>query len=274
MANPGRGRTAKEHAFAQALDLARRQAGLSTEQLSTRLYVSARSVRRYQSAERRPTRQVVAAWEDVCGVEDGRLLALFAALDVETDPAAAPAGGVALAGRGGTRRRWPWAAGAVIGVVAVVVLAVLVLGDDDDGGGDARRTTAATVPTATVVGAVGAPSSWDHQDPMESGCSKTPEVLASAPVLDSGRRVGTLELKGSTACQTGWPRVILDREHAAPFVLEVVRPSDGARDRYVFSKPSTVVFGNMLKHDRGCLVAGVRVGPPATGLRARTPCRK
>jgi len=258
VANPGRARTAKEHAFAQALDLARREAGLSTSGLAARLYCAPRSVRRYLSAERRPSRDIVKAWEVVCGVDAERLVKLYDGLDAG-EPAASSAAPTETAGPGRRRR------GILAGVAGALVLGGLalavLLGHENDGGSPVARTTLA-------------PTSWDHQDPLESGCAKTAELLASAPVMHGGRRAGTLELRGSTACQTGWGRVVLRVQHAPPFVVEVVRPSDGATDRFVYSKRGRVIFGNMLKHDKGCVYASVRVGPVATGLLARTACRR
>ena len=75
-------KTAREHAFAQQLELARREAGLTTAELATSLYCVPRTVQRYQSAERRPPRDMVVRWERICGTRPGRLTDRYDGLDV------------------------------------------------------------------------------------------------------------------------------------------------------------------------------------------------
>ena len=83
---PGSRKSAREHEFAQQLELARRQAGLTTAQLSEALYCVPRTVRRYLNAERRPPRELVVSFEKVCGVRPGYLTERYDRLDVP-DPA-------------------------------------------------------------------------------------------------------------------------------------------------------------------------------------------
>ena len=78
-------RSAREHAFAHELELARREAGLTVAQLAKALDCVPRTVRRYLNAERRPARQVVVTWERTCRTRSGRLTDLYDVLDVPDD---------------------------------------------------------------------------------------------------------------------------------------------------------------------------------------------
>lgn len=66
-----------DHKLAQALDLARREAKLTTAQLAQALSFNPRTVRRYLNGERRPDRDTVARWEQVCKTTPGTLLELY-----------------------------------------------------------------------------------------------------------------------------------------------------------------------------------------------------
>jgi transcriptional regulator with XRE-family HTH domain len=66
-----------DHKLAQALDLARREAGLKTADLAQALSFNPRTVRRYLNGERRPERDTVARWEQVCKTTPGALLTLY-----------------------------------------------------------------------------------------------------------------------------------------------------------------------------------------------------
>ena len=82
VSGPRSHKSAREHELAQQLDLARREAGLTTAQLAGALFCAARTVRRYMNAERRPPRQIVQNWETVCGLRPGRLTEIYDRVDV------------------------------------------------------------------------------------------------------------------------------------------------------------------------------------------------
>lgn len=68
-------RTESDREFGRRLREARDVAGLSSEALAEKLHVSDRRVvDRWMSGERRPHRDVVIAWERLCGLEPGTLL--------------------------------------------------------------------------------------------------------------------------------------------------------------------------------------------------------
>jgi transcriptional regulator with XRE-family HTH domain len=67
----------EDHAFALQLELARREAGLSKDDLARAVFLSPRTIRRYLSGERRPDRATVVLWEQACGLEHGTLTALY-----------------------------------------------------------------------------------------------------------------------------------------------------------------------------------------------------
>jgi transcriptional regulator with XRE-family HTH domain len=66
-----------DHKLAQALDLARREAQLTTADLAKALSFSPRTVRRYLNGERRPERDTVVRWEQVCEATPGTLAAHY-----------------------------------------------------------------------------------------------------------------------------------------------------------------------------------------------------
>jgi hypothetical protein len=66
-----------DHKLAQALDLARREAELTTAALAEALSFNPRTVRRYLNGERRPERDTVVRWEQVCGASPDTLTALY-----------------------------------------------------------------------------------------------------------------------------------------------------------------------------------------------------
>jgi len=66
-----------DHKLAQALDLARRKAELTTAELAEALSFNPRTVRRYLNGERRPERATVVRWEQVCDATPGTLITLY-----------------------------------------------------------------------------------------------------------------------------------------------------------------------------------------------------
>jgi transcriptional regulator with XRE-family HTH domain len=124
---PGRAKTRSDHELAQALDLASREEGLSTRDLAQALNCSDRTIRRYLSAERRPDRELVIRWEEVCHVEPGRLTALHDRAehrpagddDDELDDAPQPT-------RARTRRR-PWYAPAIAAGLFLAALGLFLV---------------------------------------------------------------------------------------------------------------------------------------------------
>lgn len=74
-----------DHKLAQALDLARREAGLTTAELAKALSFNPRTVRRYLNGERRPERDTVVRWELVCNAPPGTLIAPYDGAP-ESDP--------------------------------------------------------------------------------------------------------------------------------------------------------------------------------------------
>lgn len=66
--------------FGKLLRRARDDAGLSSEYLADQLFVKRETVDRYMRGDRRPSKELVAMWERICGVESGALLAVYSAL--------------------------------------------------------------------------------------------------------------------------------------------------------------------------------------------------
>jgi transcriptional regulator with XRE-family HTH domain len=85
MTSPG-----PDHKLAQALDLARREAALTTAQLAKALSFNPRTVRRYLNAERRPERDTVVRWEQVCKTTPGTLTALYDGSPTSDTPPPSP----------------------------------------------------------------------------------------------------------------------------------------------------------------------------------------
>lgn len=75
MSLPGRAKDRSDHELAQQLDLARREQGLTTNELAAALFCSPRTIRRYLNGERRPPLETIVRWEVACGVEPGSLTA-------------------------------------------------------------------------------------------------------------------------------------------------------------------------------------------------------
>ena len=68
-------RTSNESkAFGKLLRKARDDVGLTTEQLSRQLYCARETVDRWMRGERRPNRDVVVRWEELCGIAPGTLV--------------------------------------------------------------------------------------------------------------------------------------------------------------------------------------------------------
>lgn len=79
--------------FGARLKEARDDAGLSTLELAEKLFLTRESVDRYMRGERRPSQDLVAQWEDLCGLATGSLVDDYARLPLRrvppTDAAAA-----------------------------------------------------------------------------------------------------------------------------------------------------------------------------------------
>lgn len=110
-----------DHKLAQALDLARREAGLKTAELAHALSFNPRTVRRYLNGERRPDRDTVARWEQVCKTAPGALLALY-----DRSPTS-DAASTSTRARPGRR-----AATATVAVFATLLLGVVLLSRAND----------------------------------------------------------------------------------------------------------------------------------------------
>jgi transcriptional regulator with XRE-family HTH domain len=149
-------------AFGARLRKARDDAGLRTEDLATELYLSRESVDRYMRGSRKPSVQVVARWEELCGLPPGALTKAHAALPVkrayrrsvgatasarvptqggEREPPAPP-DEVAIAGSSEPdRRRWAAVAagflGAIVALGTVGFAAGRLLGEGEPGGSPA-----------------------------------------------------------------------------------------------------------------------------------------
>lgn len=102
-----------DHKLAQALDLARREAQLTTAALAKELSFSPRTVRRYLNGERRPARDTVVHWEQACEATPGTLIALYDG---------APASDILPPARARFPRRSAVAAVAVFVALGVVLL--------------------------------------------------------------------------------------------------------------------------------------------------------
>lgn len=66
-----------DHELALRLELARRERGLSTQALAEAVYLSPRTIRRYLSGARRPTRETVVLWEKACELQEGDLTRFY-----------------------------------------------------------------------------------------------------------------------------------------------------------------------------------------------------
>lgn len=118
-----------DHKLAQALDLARREAALTTAQLAQALSFNPRTVRRYLNGERRPDRDTIVRWEQACKIPPGRLVALY------DGP---PAHGVPPPR---LRARLALRCAVAAAVLFVALAAVLLLreGDEQNGGAAAQQ---------------------------------------------------------------------------------------------------------------------------------------
>jgi hypothetical protein len=164
-------------------------------------------------------------------------------------------------------RRWYWTLVLVGIAIAIVVVATLALTADDDGGGTTSDGT-----TETTIASN--PEGRDREDPNESGCAETGTNAARAELKDAtGETVGVLTLRHSSACQTAWGRLVLERPQRMPVHVDVIRPADEERARFRYTGPERVVFGNMLEQELGCVYAEAYVGDePEPAARARTRC--
>lgn len=147
-----RDRRPRYHEFALELERARREAGLKSSELASKLFVHPRTVHRYLQGERLPTIQTTKAWEQVCNIEPGRLVAMYPAarpsapspLEEErlvgsvTEETVQGEAAEPAAGPGTRQRRGIAAAGVVIAVALAAML--LARGADNNG---AREATAA-----------------------------------------------------------------------------------------------------------------------------------
>jgi transcriptional regulator with XRE-family HTH domain len=120
-----------DHKLAQALDLARREAALTTAELADALSFNPRTVRRYLNGERRPQRDTVVRWEQACQATPGTLTALYDGSPASDAP----------------RTRFSLRSVAATAVaVAVVLGAVLLLrGDEHSNLGEAAQGHATSV---------------------------------------------------------------------------------------------------------------------------------
>jgi transcriptional regulator with XRE-family HTH domain len=125
---PGRTKPRAQHELAQQLDVARREEGLSARDLAEALSCDPRSVRRYLSGERRPSRDVVEHWERACHLQQGTLTALHdrsAAISHEQDEPRAPSG----------MSRWiRLAAAAAVSLLVVLALFAVLRASSHSGG--------------------------------------------------------------------------------------------------------------------------------------------
>lgn len=158
---------------AQALDLARREAELSTAEFAHALAFNPRSVRRYLNGERRPARETVVEWERACKVEPGSLIGLY---DGAGGDPARPASTGEAARRPGSWSRVVWwtAAAGLLAVIAGLLL--LRLDGNAESGApspDPKGVTGATVHnfTQTYVGDV-----WIRLTPADGRAGKDHRV--------------------------------------------------------------------------------------------------
>lgn len=116
---------------------------------------------------------------------------------------------------------------------------------------------------------------YDATDPASTGCSAGAFTWASAPVIREYdySSIGTVELRWSPSCQTGWSR-FTPNGTVAPVLADigVTRPSDSARaywgtPRYNEDWP---FYGPQLNGSSGCIEAWatMNVDGPEGGERA------
>lgn len=127
---------------------------------------------------------------------------------------------------------------------------------------------------------------YDNTDPSTTGCSGDAYTLTSAPVLreDTSAIVGTVELRWSRTCATGWSRFTpAAGANIALAGARVIRPSDAAEAEgwslpYANDWPH---YGNQLNGSATCISAtaiasigwhgGGTLGIGQTGCAGGTP---
>jgi hypothetical protein len=120
------------------------------------------------------------------------------------------------------------------------------------GAGALTALTASTALTVLGTGTAHA-AAYDNTDPASTGCANTAETVASAAIYDSSgtAKLGYIELRYSTACQTVWARVTtyggyVPGDHGAADAT-IHRNSDGAELTASFSYAGqTSVYTNQL----------------------------
>lgn len=100
----------------------------------------------------------------------------------------------------------------------------------------------------------------DGADPERSGCAADGVTIDSQPLIfPRGRLAGTVELRYSAHCRVGWtrftPAPASGRGAGDTVTVVVVRPTDGARQRFTITYGDLAVYGNILSTERGCVRA-------------------
>lgn len=88
-----------------------------------------------------------------------------------------------------------------------------------------KSLAVATASIALAVGLTGSAgaAAYDGEDPIASGCANTAITARSTAIYVNDTRVGTIELRYSTACRTVWGRVLSTGPYGT---ARIVRTSD------------------------------------------------
>ena len=139
------------HEFALELERARREAGLQTKDLASKLFLDPRTVRRYLNGERLPTIETTEAWERVCNIDRGRLSALHPAVASSRGGSRRETGAASAVEKAGPgesagasaglqeRRRRVLPALGIVATSVVMGAVLLTSGGDKDRLGDGRQ---------------------------------------------------------------------------------------------------------------------------------------
>jgi hypothetical protein len=119
------------------------------------------------------------------------------------------------------------------------------------------------------------------QDPYEESCSMSANVVGSAPIVDEGGNVGTVQILSSPSCEASWGRAYFNDDNPAstPPVSVKVEGTEGAGSsgpyntypvEYTTWGSGSPVWGNMVA-STGCSYAFVSRGS-ASGLAVQEGC--
>lgn len=267
-------------AFARDLRELRASAGNPTyRQMAERVFYSPGTLSTAARGEQMPTLSVTRAFAQACSADPDLWEQRWLAANTSGDPGVSPhpdhaaaesaetADQTALEAKAPTAetksggqpqgktspRRPALLAGVVlIGVTIVTgLLGVTTLA--------ASRSTPA--PTAKVTTHTSPP---DDADPIQAGCDTGSVTMQHRSVaVPAASEGGELELRrGGMGCPAAWARFVPN--HDLPpetlITVQIRRPSDGKTLSFAYHNDGRPVYGNILRLDRGCVIASVFLG--------------